>query len=46
VAIADLDENFRLEELVDQPWYCELLARERGSETITYSYKIEHLQKV
>ena len=32
MAIADLDKDFRLKELVDQPWYYELSARERGSE--------------
>jgi hypothetical protein len=47
VTIADLDKNFRLKELVDQPWYYELLARERERlRDNTDSYKIEHLQKV
>ena len=49
MTITDLDKNFRLKELVDQPWYYELLARERERERLrdnTDSYKIEHLQKV
>jgi hypothetical protein len=45
VAIADLDKNFRLKELVDQPWYYEWLARERGSETIRTAIKLSICKK-
>ena len=46
MAIADLDKNFRLKELVDQPWYYGLLARgERGSETIRTAIKLSICKK-
>ena len=49
MAIADLDKNFRLKELVDQPWYYELLARERererGSETTRTAIKLSICKK-
>jgi hypothetical protein len=34
VAIADLDEDFGLEELIDQPWYYGLLVRKRALEKL------------
>ena len=47
MAVADLDKDLRLKELVDQPGYYELSARERERlRDTTYGYKIEHLQKV
>lgn len=46
MAIADLDKNFGLKELVDQPWYCGLLAKgRRGSETVRTAIKLSICKK-
>ena len=45
MAIADLDKDFRLEELVDQPRYYELSARETGSEILRTAIKLSVCKK-